>query len=178
MFHRPTCVQRFKPKLSFWTDKSRLRSLLLMIGVCTLSDILLLPHAVYACEAIENIANPTSPTITQSISITLPSQIYRRWVHSREEDQGDILVYRPSDYPFPPARGREGMEFRENGEFIRYQIGPTDRSLAIPGQWSVKDTNVVEIQFPNQSASSYTLTILECDEQILKVRQTVGGTSQ
>ena len=82
-------------------------------------------------------------------------------------------MYRPKDYPFPPARGREGLEFRENGGFISYQIGPTDGGLAVPGQWLIQETNVVEVQFPNQSASSYTLTILECDEQILKLRQTV-----
>mgnify|MGYP000287417660 CR=1 FL=1 len=178
MFHRPICVQRFKAKLTYWMGKSCLRSLFSMIGLCILSDILLFPHVVYACEPIENIAHLTSFTITQVISMTLPSPIYRRWTHSREEDQGDILVYRLSDYPFPPARGREGLEFRKNGEFIRYQIGTTDRSLAVPGRWSVKDTNIVEVQFPNQSALSYTLTILECDEQILKIRQTAGDISQ
>jgi hypothetical protein len=109
--------------------------------------------------------------------MTLPSQLFRRWTHSREEDQGDKLVYRPNDYPFPPARGRGGLEFRENGEFIRYQIGATDKSFAVSGQWKVKNTNVVEVQFPNQSTSSFTLKILECDEQILRVRQTVGSTS-
>lgn len=103
--------------------------------------------------------------------MTLPNTVFRRWIHSHEEDIGDILVYRPIDYPFPPARGREGLEFRENGEFIRYGIGPTDRSLAAPGQWSIQEPNVVQVSFPDQRASSYTLTILECNEQILKVRQ-------
>jgi len=140
--------------------------------------MLLLPYAAYACEPIENIANFTSYTINQVISMTLPSTIYRRWTHSREEDQGDIRVYRPSDYPFPPARGREGLEFREDGEFIRYQIAPTDGSLAVHGRWSVKDTNVVEVQFPNQSTLSYTLTILEYNQHVLKVRQTKGNVNQ
>jgi hypothetical protein len=103
--------------------------------------------------------------------MTLPKTIFRQWTHSREEDQGDILVYRPNDYSFPPARGREGMEFCEDGEFLYYSIGPTDRSQAVPGRLSIQQTKVVEIQFPDRSIPSYALTILECNEQILKVRR-------
>lgn len=101
-------------------------------------------------------------------SMTLPNSIFQHWTHSREEDQSDIQVYRPSDYAFPPARGREGLEFRPNGEFILYQIGATDASHAVSGQWSLQDSNRVEVQLPDQS---YQLAILECDEQILKVRR-------
>lgn len=172
MFHKPICAQKFKVKLTYWISKSCLGTPFSMISLCILSGVLLFPQAVHACEPIESITNLNSHTINQVISMTLPSPIYRRWTHSHEEDQGDIRVYRPSDYPLPLARGREGLEFRENGEFIHYQIGPTDRTLAAPGQWTVKETNIVEIQFPNQSGSSYTLTIMECNEQILKVRQT------
>jgi hypothetical protein len=152
-------------------EKSLLRSLSLLIGLCILSIILPLPHATSAPLRVTYNASITPPTIIQVVSMTLPNSIFRRWTHSREEDQGDTIVYRPSDYPFPPARGREGLEFRQNGEFIRYQIGATDRSLADSGRWSVQNTNVVEVQLPNQS---YTLTILECNEQILKVRQTAA----
>ena len=178
MFRRSIHIQRFQAKLTWWMDRLRLRLLFSMLGLCLLSDILLFPRAVRACEPIEHIASLTPLTITQVISMTLPSQIYRRWTHSREEDQGDVLVYRPSNYLFPPARGREGLEFRKNGEFIRYEIGSTDRSLGVPGRWSVRNPNIVEVQFLNQSASPYTLSILECDEQILKVRQTAGNSSQ
>lgn len=178
MLGKTTSIRRFKARLTRLMDKRLLRSLSFQISLCIWSMILPLPHAVSAPWQIEHNASITPPTIVQVIPMTLPSQIFRRWTHSREEDVGDTLVYRPSDYPFPPARGREGIEFRENGEFIRYQIGSTDRSLATPGRWSVQETNVVKVQFPNQSASLHTLTILECDEQILKVRQTAGGNSQ
>src|SRR5262249_13361133 len=33
----------------------------------------------------------------------LPTEIFRKWKHSREEDQGDTLVYRTEGYNFPPA---------------------------------------------------------------------------
>jgi hypothetical protein len=158
--------------------KPLMRSLFFSIGLWILSIIFLSPRAVSAPLQVSHHTSVTPPTIAQAVAMTLPSQIFRRWTHSREEDQGDILVYRSSDYPFPPARGREGLEFRENGEFILYQIGSTDRSLGVPGQWSLHGANVVAVQFPDQSASSYTLTILECSEQILKVRQTAGNPSQ
>lgn len=82
------------------------------------------------------------------------------------------MVYRPYDYPLPPARGREGLEFRENGEFIRYQIAPTDRSAAVPGHWQIAGTNTVQIQFPDQPVSG--ITILECSQEILRFKQTAA----
>lgn len=178
MFGKTTSIQRFKARFTGWSGKRLLRSLSFWVSFCIWNTILPLPHAVPAPWQIEPNPSITPLTIVQIIPMTLPSQIFRRWTHSREEDVGNTLVYRPIDYPFPPARGREGIEFRENGEFIRYQIGSTDRSVAAHGQWSVQEANVVKVLFPNQSASSHTLTILECDEQILKVRQTAGGTSQ
>jgi hypothetical protein len=158
--------------------KPLIRSLFFLVGLWILSIIFLPPRAVSAPLSVADHISVTPSTISQAVSMTLPSQIFRRWTHSREEDQGDILVYRSDDYPFPPARGREGLEFRENGAFILYQIGSTDRNLAVPGQWSIQGTNVAEVQFPDQSVSPYTLTILECSEQILKVKQTAGNTGQ
>ncbi|HIK16832.1 MAG TPA: hypothetical protein IGS53_16325 [Leptolyngbyaceae cyanobacterium M33_DOE_097] len=103
--------------------------------------------------------------------MNLPNALFRQWIHSHEEDQGDIWVYRTKGYAFPPARGREGMEFRENGEFFRYQIGPTDRIVTVSGQWRMKDTNVIEIKLANQP-TAISMTILECNEQILRIQQT------
>ena len=171
-------IWRFIGKVTRLMNKRRLRSLSSLIGLYILSIILSLLHPISASSQVEHNASITPLTIVQVATMTLPSQIFRRWTHSREEDPEDILVYRPKDYPFPPARGREGLEFRKNGEFISYQIGPTDRGLAVPGRWSIQNTNKVKVQFLNKSVSSYTLTILECDDRILKVRQTAGGKSR
>ena len=56
----------------------------------------------------------------------LPRALFRHWVHSREEDSGDIEVYRPDGFAFPPAFGRDGFEMRVDGEFIQDDIGPAD----------------------------------------------------
>jgi hypothetical protein len=41
-----------------------------------------------------------------------------RWLHSYEEDSADALVFRPGDFDFPPARGRDGFELRDDGSAI------------------------------------------------------------
>jgi hypothetical protein len=152
-------------------SKQLFRFLASFIGLSILGITLLLPPAISAPSRVEYKSSITPPTNTQVEPMTLPKPVFRRWTHSREEDRGDILVYRPNDYSFPPARGREGLEFCENGDFLYYSIGPTDRSLAVPGQWSIQQTNAVDIQFADQSIPSFSLAILECTEQILKVRR-------
>ena len=98
----------------------------------------------------------------------LPPEIFKHWIHSREEDTESMRVYRPSDYKFPPSRGREGFELKENGEFIRYGIGPTDRPQKIRGTWKAEAGN--QISFEAQRQESYTMQVVSCDERLLKVR--------
>lgn len=99
----------------------------------------------------------------------LSHAIFKQWIHSREEDTEGVRVYRPSDYNFPPSRGREGFEIKENGEFIRYGIGPTDRRQKITGTWKVEENNKIRVTFEGQRQESYTIQILSCDEGVLKV---------
>lgn len=110
---------------------------------------------------------------TRSCQITpmadLPNAMLKKWVHSHEEDQGGVRVYRPADYAFPLSRGREGMEFRQDGTFLRQQIGATDRRETVPGRWSVEHSGVIQVTLPNQP--SYQLKVLECSDQVLKVQQ-------
>jgi len=100
----------------------------------------------------------------------LPAAIFKHWWHSHEEDRGDVRVYRPSDYAFPPARGRRGFEFREGGEFIYYGIAPADGSLRSVGRWHVEGTGRVRIDLEDEYTRSFTIDIVYCDDNILKVR--------
>ena len=59
------------------------------------------------------------------------------WVRSNEEDRGKQRVYRPQGFKFPPARGRESMELRPDGSFIRHSIGASDKRDAKPGTWKL-----------------------------------------
>ena len=108
--------------------------------------------------------------LENQMNYELPSAIYKHWIHSREEDAEDVRVYRPSDYKFPPSRGREGFEIKENGEFIQYGIGPTDAPEKIIGTWTIAGENqiIVSLEVPRQN--SYTMEVVSCDERLLKVR--------
>jgi len=67
---------------------------------------------------------------------SLPDEVFRHWVHSHEEDRGDVQVYRPADFPFPPARGRRGFELERDGHVVIYGPGPTDKPEAVSERWS------------------------------------------
>lgn len=70
--------------------------------------------------------------------------LFRRWVHVREEDEGDVRVYRPAGTELPPARGRRGIEFKPDGEVLVYGPGPADKPTASPG--SMADVEVVSVE--------------------------------
>ncbi len=100
-------------------------------------------------------------------------QLQKKWVHSYEEDEAGVEAYRPSGYEFPPSRGRRGLEFKAGGEFIRYEIAPSDGPLPIPGTWEpVKGEKVVKINQKGDQPQTYRLEIVSLDDDLLKVRKT------
>jgi hypothetical protein len=75
----------------------------------------------------------------------LPPELFQHWMHSHEEDSGDVQVYRPADYDFPPARGRRGFDLRPDGELRLYGPSPSDRPEATTGTWSPLDAGRVRL---------------------------------
>jgi hypothetical protein len=73
-----------------------------------------------------------------------PPELFRRWVHVHEEDEGDVRVYRPAGTELPPARGRRGIEFKPDGEVPVYGPGADDRPTAAPG--SADDVEIVSVE--------------------------------
>jgi len=101
----------------------------------------------------------------------LPECIFRHWIHSREEDTMDTMVYRPSDFKFPASRGREGFEIKKSGEFVQYAIGRDDRSNKIIGRINADDPNSLYIRFDDPHLQPYALKILMCNEDVLRVER-------
>jgi hypothetical protein len=101
----------------------------------------------------------------------LPECIFRHWIHSREEDTIDTMTYRPSEFKFPPSRGREGFEIKRSGEFILYGIGRDDRSKKIIGHYTVEGSNRLHIIFDDVQLAPFTVKILMCDEDVLRVEK-------
>ncbi len=103
----------------------------------------------------------------------LPGEIFRKWMHSFEEDMGGITVYRPGEFNFPRARGRDGIEFRPDGTFIDLTIGRGDASHGINGRWQEDESGRVRISFGDNVRQSRILEIVQIDANVLKVRQQV-----
>lgn len=108
--------------------------------------------------------------LKNAMNSSVPPEIFKRWMHSREEDTQEMRIYRPSNYPFPPSRGREGFEMKENGEFISYGPGPTDRAQKRLGTWKLESGNRIVVTFEDPRWKPYTMEIIFCDREILKVR--------
>jgi hypothetical protein len=62
--------------------------------------------------------------------------IAKRWVHSHEEDHGEIKVYRLATFPFPPSRGRDELDLRQVDEMRQTASGSTDRRETNRGCWT------------------------------------------
>lgn len=115
------------------------------------------------------------------------NELYATWRHSHEEDEGDIEVYRPDSYQFPPARGRAGLSFAADGAFTEIPIGRDDRVVSRPGSWR-SDTGTVEtgvaeagaadavhprlhITREHEMAPSESIEIVEVSSEVLKIRR-------
>jgi hypothetical protein len=98
------------------------------------------------------------------------SGLVRRWVHVREEDSDGIEVYRPADRPLPPARGRDGIEFRPDGTFVDLSAGPVDAPVGgAGGQWKTDSGGRLELVGP-EGSSGYDIVAL--DDDVLRIRPT------
>lgn len=100
----------------------------------------------------------------------LPPSLFRSWVHSFEEDTEGVTVYRPEDHPFPPARGRGGMEFAPDGVFVNHPVGPGDAPDAVPGRWRLVGDRRLALSYPRGDRPERELEIVHCDERVLRIR--------
>ena len=100
----------------------------------------------------------------------LPAAIFRRWGHSFEEDAAGVTVYRPAEYEFPRARGRDGIELRPDGTFIDWTIGRGDAGHPIQGRWTSAGPGAIEVTFAGGERSPRTLEVVACDSSTLHLR--------
>ena len=71
-----------------------------------------------------------------------PEEVCGRWVHVREEDTAEEMVFRPVGTPLPPARGRVAFELRPDGSFAETGLGAADVPEEAAGDWSVVDDTI------------------------------------
>ena len=97
--------------------------------------------------------------------------LQQRWVHSREEDTDTEMVFRPSTYQFPPARGRESFELGPDGRLVAGGIGATDRRELTPGTWKLQDDEVLAFYTGSGSEPSRTMRVVYADKDQLRVKK-------
>jgi hypothetical protein len=59
----------------------------------------------------------------------------RVWLRAHEEESGPVRVYRPEGHAFPPARGREGLTFHDDGRFEYRPPGRAGTEGVEQGTW-------------------------------------------
>lgn len=105
----------------------------------------------------------------------LPDEIFKHWIYSHQDKdhRPSVSVFRPSDYNFPPSRGRRGFEIRRNGQFILYEIGPDDRPVKKVGEFKVEGSNKINIYFEGKKESAFSLGIVsfEDNNNLLRVER-------
>jgi len=118
--------------------------------------------------------NGTSRRVGKDAGSGPPGVLFQRWVRSHEEDTGDFEVYRPQGFELPPARGRQQLEFSQDGTLTLFEIGPGDGLRPIQGEWIAATGSQLNITLENGDKS--TLIIDTAADDILKVRRPVAGT--
>lgn len=84
------------------------------------------------------------------------------WTHSYEEDEEQHLVFRRSDYDFPPARGRRSFSIEKGGTLEVLGPGADDRLTTTGGTWSL-DGDQLELRPEGSSPLRYTIDDLGSD---------------
>jgi hypothetical protein len=114
----------------------------------------------------------TTSTATQHGRRTddLPRQLFRHWIHSREEDQGDVQFFRPEDFSFPPSFGRDGLEMRPDGTFVQDDVGPADGIVQTEGRWTQQGPGQIAVRFDGER-EDYAFSIVGVDADLLRIRR-------
>ncbi|MDQ3973128.1 MAG: hypothetical protein M3276_02105 [Actinomycetota bacterium] len=97
--------------------------------------------------------------------------LFARWTHSHEEDTGDVEVYRPPGFAFPPSFPRRGFQINPDGVFARHGPGPSDEPVTVTGRWVAE---AIRADFDDPGLGSETLRILSYDQD----RLTLDGRSE
>lgn len=118
--------------------------------------ILILMFALNNCSINKN---------SQSTAINADN-LFGEWVHSHEEDNDNIKLFRLSTYDFPPSRGREKINLKGKGNLVYTPISPNDLPKPYNGTWKVDKSELI-LEYNNMKK---TFKIIESTNSILKLK--------
>lgn len=101
------------------------------------------------------------------MSSKLESGLIGHWVHSREEDSNNLMVFRPNTYPFPPARGRYGYKLGKGGKLQFIGSGATDKSESVDGTWSFEGEGILVLRPTTGTPLRYKVISLDDDRLVM-----------
>jgi hypothetical protein len=81
-----------------------------------------------------------------------PTELHGQWTHSHEEDEPEILVFRPASWNFPPSRGRRSFHLRPDGSLETGAPGPDDRTRVRNGCWRLLPGDILELIEPGNES--------------------------
>jgi hypothetical protein len=93
----------------------------------------------------------------------------KNWVHSHEEDTDKEMVFRPSTFNFPLARGRSSFELKADGTLIQSGIAPDDRLQNATGSWKLNDDNSLAFYLGSKSVPVKSMKIHSADNSKLVI---------
>jgi hypothetical protein len=98
-------------------------------------------------------------------------ELCRRWIHSHEEDHGDLQVFRPGDHAFPPSRGRRCLDLRRDGSLLESGPGADDRAVGSRGRWTLEGARLRLFPEAAAGADGRELEVVTLESDRLVVRR-------
>ncbi|MDX2189353.1 MAG: hypothetical protein SFY32_05795 [Bacteroidota bacterium] len=112
-------------------------------------SIFLIVALLYACSNRVRVTDISSSGIEIQLNSKTPKTLITTWYrHPELETKKDSMVYLAEAIDTIPLRGKEGMQFFEDGKFVKIEIGPDDKPIKHQGVW-VFDSKykIVDINF-------------------------------
>lgn len=110
-----------------------------------------------------------APGASGTTTPALPAELFRHWIHSREEDQRDERFFRGPDFVFPPSFGRDGMEMQPDGGFVQHDLGPADGIVRVPGHWTQEAPDRIAVRFGGRRPD-YAFALVDVRDDLLRIR--------
>jgi hypothetical protein len=95
--------------------------------------------------------------------------VAKSWTHAYEEDEGNKMVFRPSDSPdIKPSRmPRTAFDLKQGGELTTYAPGAADQRERAPGTWHVDGEHLV-LEPEGSPAQRYVIDDATEDRLVLR----------
>jgi len=92
----------------------------------------------------------------------------KKWVHAHEEDTQESLVFRPEEYPLGLSRGRDAIQFFEDGSVARTGIAPNDTLSFSGGSWTLlEDGETLTVSETHRHTTAVKVVSLDSDKLVI-----------